>query len=81
MKRRTRSGLTVTYAPFWLVWLPPSDGGPERFPHLRVSRPGSGNGQPLSESEALSLWLRSSVNYCTATSEAEEYLAILRERS
>ncbi len=78
MKRKTPSGLTVTYAPFWLVWLPPSDGGPERFPHLRVTRPTSGNGKPLSESEALYLWLHSAVNHCTATADAEEYLSILR---
>ena len=78
MDSKTRSGLTVTYAPFWLVWLPPSGGGPERFPHIRVTRPLSGNGEPLSESEALALWLYSAINYCTATYEAEEYLDLLR---
>jgi hypothetical protein len=77
MNKKTRSGLAITYAPFWLVWLPPSDGGPERFPHLRVSRPQSGNGEPLSESEALTLWLHRALNYCTASAEAEEYLSFL----
>lgn len=80
MQGKTRSGLTVTYAPFWLVYLGPDDGGPERYPHLRVTRPPSGNGQPLSEDEALQLWLASRVNGCTATYEAEEYLAMLRNR-
>lgn len=79
MKPTTASGLRITYAPFWLVWLPPSDGGPERFPHLRVSRPVSGRGQPLSEREALDLWLASRVNHCTATTEAADYLSILRD--
>ncbi len=80
MKSTTRSGLRVTHAPFWLVWRGPGDGGPERFPHLRITRPRSGNGEPLSESEALEYWLHRCFNYCTATSEAEDHLAILRDR-
>jgi hypothetical protein len=79
MKRTTHSGCMITYAPFWLVWLPPADGGPERFPHIRVSRPVSGNGEPLTEAEALQLWLHSAVNNCTATAYAEEYLDLLRD--
>lgn len=79
MKPTTRSGLTITAAPFWLVWLPSSDGGPERFPRLRVTRPPSGNGEPLSEAEALSFWLNRRVSDCTATYEAEDYLESLRE--
>ena len=79
MKRTTRSGLTVTYAPFWLVWLPPNDGGPERFPHLRTTRPVSGKGEPLSNNEALEYWLDSNANYCTATNEAETFLTMLRD--
>ena len=69
----------ITYAPFWLVWLPPADGGPERFPHIRVTRPLSGNGEPLTEQEALQWWLHSAVNNCTATGEAEDMLALLRD--
>lgn len=80
MQRKTRSGCIITYAPFWLVWLPPSDNGPERYPHLRVTRPTSGNGEPLSESEALEYWLHSRLNYCTATPAAEDYLTMLRDR-
>lgn len=80
MKRTTASGLTITYAPFWLVWIGPGDGGPERFPHLRISRPQSGNGEPLTEAEALNWWLHQNANHCTATSEAEEYLELLRNR-
>jgi hypothetical protein len=79
MKRTTRCGLAITYAPFWLVWLPPADGGPERFPHIRVTRPTSGNGEPLTEAEALQWWLHSACNGCTATGEAEEHLALLRD--
>jgi hypothetical protein len=79
MKRTTHSGCMITYAPFWLVWLSPADGGPERFPHLRVSRPTSGNGEPLTEQEALQWWLHSACNGCTATAYAEEYLALLRD--
>jgi hypothetical protein len=79
MQRLSRSGCKVTYAPFWLVWLPPSDGGPERFPHLRISRPRSGNGEPLTEREALDYWLHSAVNYCTATEESIELLEIARD--
>jgi hypothetical protein len=79
MKPKTASGCTITYAPFWLVWLPPNDGGPERYPHLRVTRPWSGNGTPLTESEALQYWLHSRINHCTATAEAEECLAMLRD--
>jgi hypothetical protein len=79
MKPTTRSGLRITYAPFWLVWLAPADGGPERFPHIRVSRPQSGKGEPLSESEALNLWLAQRINDCTATPEAEEHLQLLRD--
>jgi hypothetical protein len=78
MKSTTRSGLKITHAPFWLVWLLPDDGGPERFPHLRVTRPQSGNGTPLSEREALDYWLHSCVNHCTASPEAEDYLITLR---
>jgi hypothetical protein len=85
MKRTTHSGCMITYAPFWLVWLPPADGGPERFPHIRVTRPKSAAGafsqaEPLTEAEALQLWLHSAVNNCTATGEAEEHLALLRDR-
>jgi hypothetical protein len=80
MGKTTRSGCVITYAPFWLVWLPPSDNGPERYPHLSVTRPTSGNGQPLSNSEALEYWLNSRANYCTVTPEAEDYLTILRDR-
>lgn len=80
MNPKTHSGLTVTFAPFWLVWLPPDDGGPERFPHLRITRPQSGNGEPLTEREALDCWLHSCANYCTVTSEAEDYLLALRDR-
>jgi hypothetical protein len=79
MKPTTASGLRITYAPFWLVWLPPADGGPERFPHIRVSRPQSGKGEPLSESAALTLWLAHRINDCTATPEAEEHLQLLRD--
>jgi hypothetical protein len=79
MKRTTHSGCMITYAPFWLVWLPPADGGPERFPHIRVSRPVSGNGEPLTEQEALEWWLSRCHTYCTATGEAEEHLALLRD--
>lgn len=79
MQRKTRSGRVITYAPFWLVWLPPDDGGPERYPHLRVTRPTSGNGQPLNDREALDYWLNSRANYCTATLEAENFLAMLRD--
>lgn len=78
MDSATRSGLAVTFAPFWLVFVGSADGGPERFPHLRVSRPKSGNGRPLSENEALKWWLHSRANGCTATAEAEEYLEALR---
>ena len=78
MKRTTHSGCMITYAPFWLVWLPPADGGPERFPHLRVTRPRSGNGEPLTEREALQWWLHSACNGCTATGQAEDYLDLLR---
>jgi hypothetical protein len=78
MRPVTRSGQKITYAPFWLVWLPPADGGPERFPHLRVTRPRSGNGEPLTEQEALNWWLHSRANGCTATGEAEEHLETLR---
>jgi hypothetical protein len=80
MKRKTPSGLMITYAPFWLVWLPPDDGGPERFPHIRVSRPTSGRGEPLSESEALQMWLQQRLNHCTASGEAEEFLQLIRDR-
>lgn len=80
MKRTTRSGLTITYAPFWLTWRGPGDGGPERFPHISTYRPRSGDAEPLSESEALSLWLQSRLNYCTATGEAEDTLELLRDR-
>lgn len=80
MKRTTRSGLIITAAPFWLTWRGPGDGGPERFPHLSTYRPRSGNPEPLSESEALSLWLQSCYNYCTATSEAKDALTLLRNR-
>lgn len=76
MKRTTASGLTVTHAPFWLVWVGPRDGGPERFPHLRVTRPQSGNGEPLTEAEAIRWWLHGA----TATYEAEDYLDVLRDR-
>ena len=69
----------ITYAPFWLVWLPPPDGGPERFPHLRVSRPTSGNGKPLTEQEALEWWTSRAWTYCTATGEAEDFLDLLRD--
>ena len=79
MQRTTRSGCIVTYAPFWLVWLPPSDNGPERYPHLRVARPVSGKAEPLTNSEALENWLNSRANYCTATAEAEQFLTILRD--
>jgi len=79
MKHTTHSGCQITYAPFWLVWLPPPDGGPERFPHLRVTRPSSGNGEPLTEQEALQWWLHSAVNGCTATGEVEECLDLLRD--
>lgn len=74
MKPTTQSGLTITCAPFWLVWIGPDDGGPERFPHLRVTRPKSGNGEPLTEAEAV-YWRR----FCgaTATNEAEDYLDAL----
>lgn len=79
MKKKTASGCIVTYAPFWLVWIGPGDGGPERFPHIRVTRPESGNGEPLSESEALSLWLSlRTPEQITATSEAQDYLSLLR---
>ena len=81
MQRTTRSGCVITYAPFWLVWLPPGDNGPERYPHLRVTRPTSGRGEPLTNSEALGYWLNSRANYCTATPEAEELLAMLRDCS
>jgi len=79
MKHTTHSGCQITYAPFWLVWLPPADGGPERFPHLRVTRPLSGNGEPLTEAEALNWWLHSACNGCTATGDAEDFLALLRD--
>jgi hypothetical protein len=84
MKRTTHSGCQITYAPFWLVWLSPADGGPERFPHIRVTRPKSAVGafsqaEPLTEAEALQWWLHSAVNHCTATGEAEEHLALLRD--
>lgn len=70
----------ISFAPFWLVWLSPADGGPERFPHLRVTRPSSGKGKPLTEREALNWWLHSRANNCTATSEAKDYLEFLRNR-
>lgn len=77
MKRKTPAGLTITYAPFWLVWLPATIVGPERYPHLRVTRPLSGNGEPLTEQEALDYWRWRCCNYCTATSAAEDYLNLL----
>lgn len=79
MKGTTHSGLQITYAPFWLVWLPPADNGPERYPHLRVTRPLSGNGTPLTEQEALNWWLHSRANGCTATEDAREHLELLRD--
>lgn len=82
MKPTTKSGLAITAAPFWVVWIGPADGERfcERFPHLRVTRPQSGNGKPLSETEALSLWLRLKRGEdITATGDAEDYLDSLRE--
>jgi hypothetical protein len=80
MKKTTASGLKITFAPFWLVWIGPSDGGPERFPHILVKPVNKNNAQPLSEVEALDYWLASKINCCTASPEAEEFLALLRDR-
>jgi hypothetical protein len=79
MQRKTRSGCFITHAPFWLVWLPPDDGGPERFPHLLIHRPLKSKAEPLSCKEALDYWLHSCVNHCTASSEAEECLTAMRD--
>lgn len=80
MKSTTRSGLKITFAPFWLVWRGPSDGGPEQFPHILAHRPTKCNAEPLSEREALDYWLHSKYNHCTASADAEEYLELLRDR-
>jgi hypothetical protein len=80
MKKTTASGSKITFAPFWLVWVGPSDGGPERFPHILVNPANKNNAQPLSEAEALDYWLHSCLNDCTASPEAEECLALLRDR-
>ena len=80
MKSTTKSGLKITFAPFWLVWHGPGDGGPERFPHILTDRPQNNNAKPLSESEAIDIWQNRCCNDCTASEDAREYLLYLIDR-
>lgn len=77
MKSTTKSGLRITFAPFWLVWHKPGDGGPEQFPHILTDRPRNNNAKPLSESEAIEIWQNRCCNDCTASEDAREYLLYL----
>jgi hypothetical protein len=77
MKSTTKSGLRITFAPFWLVWHGPGDGGPEQFPHILTDRPQNNNAKPLSESEAIEIWQNRCFNDCTASENAREYLLYL----
>ena len=77
MKRTTRSGLTITRAPFWLRWCYYYNGEhmPEGFPVIYYHRPND-KATPLSDREAVDWWHRGAelANY-----ETEEMLDIARE--
>jgi hypothetical protein len=80
MKKTTPSGLRITYAPFWLQWIGPGDGGPERYPYITTHRPTSTEVQPLSESEALAYWHETCFTLATFSYEAQDYIDLLRNR-
>lgn len=76
MKRTTRSGLTITYAPFWLRWKTCQG---EPYPYISTVR--TEDAQPLSEQEALDYWLTSHPERgegAVFSSEAEDYIDLLR---